>query len=264
MFLWSRDLVLEDKTMTDQLLVKMENITKAYGHIEALKDVNFHLMSNEIVGIVGDNAAGKSTLIKILSGAIKHDSGKIFIDGQEQKFLNPALSRKLGIETVYQTCALVDNLPIYTNIFLGRLLKKRIFGIFPILNKNLMRKESWKLLHLMAINFDSVSRRVADLSGGQRQAVAIARSIFFNPRVLILDEPTAGLAVKEVKNIEDIVLNLKSKGISTILISHRIESIFRTTDRIVVLRSGTTVMDEKTSNLSSNIVVEKMFGIKSN
>ncbi len=250
--------------MSDQALVRMENITKTFGYVQALRSVNFHVMPNEIVGLVGDNAAGKSTLIKILSGAIKPDSGKILITGEEQKTLSPALSRKLGIETVYQTFALVDNLPIYANIFLGRLLRKKLFGILAILNKGLMRRESWNLLRLMDINFDSVNRRVSDLSGGQRQAVAIARSLFFEPRLLILDEPTAGLAVKETNKIEDIILNLKLKGISVILISHRLESIFRTTDRILVLRSGAFVMDERTSDLSSSIVVEKMFGIKSN
>ena len=251
-------------TVESPPIVEMQDITKTYGHVEALRGVNFHVVRNEIVGLVGDNAAGKSTLIKILSGAIKPDSGKILIDGQEQKILNPALSRKLGIETVYQTFALVDNLPIYANIFLGRFLRKNLLGVLPILDKRVMRKESWNLIKLLDIDFDSVNRRVSDLSGGQRQAVAIARSIFFNPRLLILDEPTAGLALKEVKRIEDIVLGLKEKGISIILISHRLESIFRTSDRIVILRSGTKVLDELTNHLRSNLVVEKMFGMKSN
>lgn len=246
--------------MKDKVLLEIENIKKCYGHVEALKGVNFKLDKGEILGLVGDNAAGKSTLIKILSGAIQADSGRIFLDGEEKKINSPAESRNLGIETVYQTFALVDNLSIYSNIFLGRLLIKKILGFIPILDKNSMAKEAWKTLGLMGINFDSVKKRVSDLSGGQRQAVAIARSIFFNPKLLILDEPTAGLAVKEIENIEDIILNLKEKGISIILISHRLESIFRTTDRIIVLSSGIKVMDEETKNLTNKKVVEKMYG----
>ncbi|MFQ5867520.1 MAG: ATP-binding cassette domain-containing protein [bacterium] len=248
--------------MAKQPFVRMENIRKSYGHVEALKGVDFDVMHNEIVGLVGDNAAGKSTLIKVLSGAIKADSGKIFLNGDEQKITNPADSRNLGIETVYQTFALVDNLPIYSNIFLGRLLTKKILGFLPLLNKNSMIKNTWEVLKLTEINFDSVKRRVSDLSGGQRQAVAIARSMFFNPRLLILDEPTAGLAVKELKIIEDTILNLKSKGISIIFISHRLESIFRTATRIVVLRSGKKVMDKESKNLTMKEVVEKMFGLE--
>lgn len=246
--------------MNNNFLLKMENIKKSYGYVEALKGIDLFLKKGEIIGIVGDNAAGKSTLIKILSGAIKADSGRIFLDGKEQKLTCPADSRNLGVETVYQTFALVDNLSIYNNIFLGRLLVKKFLGFIPLLNKNGMVKEAWKTLGLMGIRFDSVKRKVSDLSGGQRQAIAIARSILFNPRLLIFDEPTAGLAVKEIENIEDIILNLKEKGISIILISHRLESIFRTTDRIIVLSSGMKVMDEETKNLTNKKVVEKMYG----
>lgn len=248
--------------MEDKILLEIKDIKKCYGHIEALKGVDFKLTKGEVLGLVGDNAAGKSTLIKILSGAIQADSGRIFLDGEEQKINSPSESRSLGIETVYQTFALVDNLSIYSNIFLGRLLVKKFLAFIPVLDKNSMIRDAWKTLELMGINFDSVKKRVSDLSGGQRQAVAIARSIFFNPKLLILDEPTAGMAVKEIQNIEDIILNLKNKGISIILISHRLESIFRTSDRIMVLRSGLKVMDEETKNLTNEKVVEKMFGLK--
>ncbi len=248
--------------MNNKFLLEMENIRKSFGHIEALKGVDVNIMKGEVLGLVGDNAAGKSTLIKILSGAIRADSGRILLNGREKKITCPADSRNLGIETVYQTFALVDNLPIYSNIFLGRLLVKKILGFLPLLDKNSMIKKAWETVGLMGISFDSVKRRVSDLSGGQRQAVAIARSIFFNLNLLILDEPTAGLAVKEINKIEEIVLNLKSKNISIILISHRLESVFRTADRIIVLRSGTKVMDKENKKLTNKEVVEKMFGLE--
>jgi simple sugar transport system ATP-binding protein len=242
-------------------LLKGENIKKSYGHVEALKGVDFILNKGEILGLVGDNAAGKSTLVQILSGAVSLDTGKIFLDGQEARIGNPASSRALGIETVYQQFALVDNLPVYTNVFLGRLIKRKVLGSIPILDKRKMQDEVFKVINLMGIQFDSVKRKVSDLSGGQRQAVAIARALLFNPRILILDEPTSGLAVKEVKKVQDIILNFKEKEISVIFISHRLESIFETADRIMVLRSGVKAMDEKKENITSQDVVEKMFGL---
>jgi ABC-type sugar transport system ATPase subunit len=241
----------------------MENIKKNYGHVEALKGVDLTLEGGEILGLVGDNAAGKSTLIKILSGAVPLTSGEIYLDGNRVEINGPADSRNLGIETVYQQFALVDNLAIYCNVFLGRMAMKKWFGILPVLDKERMQKDTLEVLNRMAIRFDSVKRLVSDLSGGQRQAVAIARAISFNPRILILDEPTSGLAVKEVQKIEEIVIHFKEKGISVILISHRLESVFNTADRILVLRAGAKVMDEKTRNITSKDVVEKMFGLES-
>ena len=250
--------------MDSQILLKGENIKKNYGHIEALKGIDFTLNKGEILGLVGDNAAGKSTLVQILSGAVSLDFGKIFIYGKEAYIKNPTGSRILGIETVYQQFALVDNLPVYSNVFLGRLLKKKVLGALPILDKRKMQDEVFKILDLMGIQFDSVKRKVSDLSGGQRQAVAIARALLFNPRILILDEPTSGLAVKEVKKVHDIILNFKEKGISVMFISHRLESIFATADRIMVLRSGMKVMDEEKNKITSQDVVEKMFGLDQN
>lgn len=230
--------------------------------VEALKSVNFTLEEGEILGLVGDNAAGKSTFVKILSGAESLDAGKIFIHGKEEHIRNPADSRALGIETVYQNFALVDNLSVYCNVFLGRLINRKLLGGIPILNKRKMEDETFKVINLMGIEFDSVRRKVSDLSGGQRQAIAIARALLFNPRILILDEPTSGLAVKEVNKVQDIILSFKDKGISVIFISHRLESIFATVDRIMVLRSGVKVMDEYKDKITSGDVVDKMFAIE--
>ncbi len=249
--------------MSDSPLLRMENIKKIYGHVEALKGVDLTLEKGEILGLVGDNAAGKSTLIKILSGAVPPTSGEIYLDGKRVEISGPADSRNLGIETVYQQFALVDNLAIYCNVFLGRMAMKKCFGILPVLDKERMQKDTMEVLNRMSIRFDSVKRSVSDLSGGQRQAVAIARAISFNPRILILDEPTSGLAVKEVQKIEEIVVHFKKRGISVILISHRLESIFNIADRILVLRAGLKVMDEKKERITSKDVVEKMFGLES-
>ena len=249
--------------MSTASLLRMVNIRKTYGHVEALKGVDLTLEPGEILGLVGDNAAGKSTLIKILSGAVNPSDGEIFLDGDPVEIQIPADARRLGIETVYQQFALVDNLTIYSNVFLGKMIKKRFLGVLPILDKERMQKATREVLKRMEIGFDSVKRVVSDLSGGQRQAVAIARAISFSPRILILDEPTSGLAVREVNNIEEIILNFKKKGISVILISHRLESILRTADRIMVLRSGLKVMDERKERITSEDIVEKMFGLDS-
>lgn len=249
--------------MSDRPLLVMENVRKNYGHVAALKGVDLALEAGEILGLVGDNAAGKSTLIKILSGAVCPTSGSIRLDGQKVEINTPADARRLQIETVYQQFALVDNLTIYCNVFLGRMATKRLFGLVPLLDKDRMQQDTREVLQLMDIRFDSVKRVVSDLSGGQRQAVAIARAISFKPRILILDEPTSGLAVKEVHKIEDIVLNFKTKGIAVILISHRLESIFKTADRIMVLRAGAKVMDERKDRITSRDVIEKMFGLES-
>jgi ABC-type sugar transport system ATPase subunit len=248
--------------MARDYLLEARNIKKSYGSVQALKGVDLTLQKGEILGLVGDNAAGKSTLVKILSGAVNRDTGTIWLDGIEKQISSPADSRALGIETVYQQFALVDNLPVYTNVFLGRLKTRRLLGAVPILDKGGMQKEALNAIGIMGINFDSMKRKVSDLSGGQRQAVAIARALMFEPRVLILDEPTSGLAVKEVEKIQDIVLSFKSQGISIIFISHRLESIFATADRIVVLRSGVKVMDELNARITSQDVVEKMFGLE--
>jgi ABC-type sugar transport system ATPase subunit len=248
--------------MRGDILLRGENIKKSYGLVEALKGVSFTIGKGEILGLVGDNAAGKSTFVKILSGAVSLDSGQIFIQGKEEQIRNPADSRGLGIETVYQNFALVDNLSVHCNVFLGRLINRKILGVIPILHKRKMEEEAFKVINLMGIKFDSVRRKVSDLSGGQRQAIAIARALLFNPRVLILDEPTSGLAVKEVNKVQDIILSFKDKGISVIFISHRLESIFETADRIMVLRSGLKVMDEYKSDITMGDVVDKMFAIE--
>jgi simple sugar transport system ATP-binding protein len=241
----------------------MENVSKRYGHIQALKDVNLNLKPMEVLGLVGDNAAGKSTLIKILSGAISADTGQVYFEGNETRIQNPFDARMLGIETIYQNLALVGNLSVYMNIFLGRpRIKSYLWGGIQILDKKRMEKEAWEILGELKLNFDSMREIVDNLSGGQRQAVAIGRALFFNPKVIIMDEPTSGLAVKEVDKIHEIISEFKHKGVSIIFITHRLQSIFAVADRVMVLRRGEKVFDKMLSKTSIEEVVREMFGLK--
>jgi simple sugar transport system ATP-binding protein len=248
--------------MTDKYLLRMEEITKSYGHVQALDNVKLTLKTHEVLGLVGDNAAGKSTLIKILSGAIPADAGRIYFEGKEVHIRTPLDARRLGIETIYQNLAVVGNLPVYMNIFLGRLRVRSLFGFVPVLNRKQMEKESWETLSELKINFTSMKEKVDNLSGGQRQAVAIARSLFFNPKILIMDEPTSGLAVKEVDKIHDIILSFKNKGVSIIFITHRLQSIFAVTDRVMVLRRGVNILDKHLAETTLEEVVRAMFDLK--
>ncbi|MCJ7705227.1 MAG: ATP-binding cassette domain-containing protein [Desulfobacterales bacterium] len=243
-------------------LLQMEQISKSFGSVRALHEVNLELSHGEVLGLVGDNGAGKSTLIKILSGAINADEGRIFFNGKEVRIENPQDARNHGIETIYQTFALVGNLPIYLNIFLGRYrLKPILGGLIRILDEKKMEKESWEILRNLKIHFNSVREKVDHLSGGQRQAVAIGRALFFNPRMIIMDEPTSGLAVKEVEQIHDIIREFKKKGVSIIFITHRLQSIFGVADRVVVLRNGQNAMDKKIAETTLEEVVRAMFGL---
>jgi len=240
----------------------MEQISKSFGSVRALHEVKLELNRGEVLGLVGDNGAGKSTLIKILSGAINADEGRTFFNDQEVRIENPQDARNHGIETIYQNFALVGNLPIYLNIFLGRYrLKPILGGLIKILDEKRMEKESWEILQNLKIHFNSVREKVDHLSGGQRQAVAIGRALFFNPRMIIMDEPTSGLAVKEVEQIHDIIREFKKKGVSIIFITHRLQSIFAVADRVVVLRNGQNAMDKKIVETTLEEVVRAMFGL---
>jgi simple sugar transport system ATP-binding protein len=244
------------------VLLKMEGISKHYGSVTALEEVNLTLRPGEVLGLVGDNGAGKSTLIKILSGAITADEGRVFFENKEVRIGNPQDARTLGIETVYQYFALVGNLPIYLNIFLGRYRVKKILGgLITILDEKQMEKESWEILESLKVHFNSVREKVDHLSGGQRQAVAIGRALFFNPRIIIMDEPTSGLAVKEVEQMHDIIRDFKTKGVSIIFITHRLQSIFAVADRVMVLRGGQNAMDKRIPETTLEEVVRAMFGL---
>ena len=224
-------------------VVVMENIEKHFGAVQALRGVNLTLYHNEVMGLMGDNAAGKSTLMKILSGAYIPDGGDILIDGQKTHFSNPMDARRAGIEMVYQDYALANNLDVAANIFLGREVVRIKLGPIGVMNYRYMEEEAKNLLSRLRIDISSVHLKVERLSGGQRQSVAIARSTAFDAKVIIMDEPTAALSVAAIDKVLDLIRELKAQGASIIMISHRLEDIFQVSDRMIVLRQGRKVCD---------------------
>jgi simple sugar transport system ATP-binding protein len=247
--------------MSDAPLVEMRNISKTFGAVKALQNVNFEVMPAEIVGLVGDNAAGKSTLMKILSGAYIADQGEVWMNGNKVHISNPVDSRNLGIEMLYQNFALAGNINIYQNIYLGReLTRDYLGGLFKILDKKMMADRSYELISRLKIDVHRVTKRVKELSGGQQQSVAIARVIAFNAQLIIMDEPTANLGIKEVGRLLDLIRRLKDQGISVIFISHRLDDIFSVGDRVIVLKRGKRIGMRKTKETTEKEVVRLIVG----
>jgi simple sugar transport system ATP-binding protein len=219
---------------TQAPLVEMRGICKSFGAIEALKSVDLSLMPGEILGLVGDNSAGKSTLMKILSGTYRKDDGNIVFEGSQVDFRGPQDSRGLGIEMVYQDFALCANMDVTLNMFLGRWLTKyRVF-----LDQRRMDDETRRVLQRLRVDIPSVRRSVGDLSGGRQQSVAIARAISFNPKVVILDEPTANLSASATERVLELMRELKKHDIAQIFITHRLDDVFVVADRVMVLTHG--------------------------
>jgi len=231
-------------------LVEMRGISKAFGAIQALKDVDLRLFPGEILGLVGDNSAGKSTLMKILSGAYQRDSGEVQIEGQPTHFRNPQDSRARGIEMIYQDFALCGNMDIASNMFLGRWPKRGLF-----VDRRRMEEEASVVLKKLKVDVASVRLKVETLSGGRQQSVAIARAIVSNPKVVILDEPTANLSVTATAQLLDTMLELKSHGVAQIIISHRLNDIFAVGDRVMVLKRGRQVGDRVIKQTSEDEVL---------
>lgn len=221
-------------------LVEMRGICKHFGGVKALDHAGLALYPGEIHALVGDNAAGKSTLIKILSGALSMDEGSISFEGRLVQILDPRDAKALGIETVYQDLALADNLDVPGNIFLGRELRRAGMGRL-FLDLRRMEVEARTLLARLKIHIPSVRLRTRALSGGQRQSVAIARCMYFNARVVILDEPTAALGVAETAKVHELVRDLRSHGLAVLMISHNLNHVFGISDRITVMKAGRIV-----------------------
>ena len=229
-------------------VVRMEHIVKRFGAVTALRDVSLHLKQGEILGLLGDNGAGKSTLIKILTGFLQPDDGQIFINGQEVKLRSVSHARSLGIETVYQDLALVNQLSVYHNMFLKR---EELFTPLPFLNNRTMRKQAVESLKKIGINIPSVDTEVANLSGGQRQAIAIARAVYSNAKILLLDEPLAAMGAKEGILILELIRNLKAMGeVSIIMIAHNYSQVLEICDRINMLQHGAITLDKLTADTS--------------
>jgi D-xylose transport system ATP-binding protein len=223
--------------VTDTPLLELRGITKSFGSVQALTDVDFEVKPGEVMALVGDNGAGKSTLVKCIAGTHTADSGQMVFEGREIAIHTPKDAARLGIEVVYQDLALCDNLDVVQNMFLGREVNR-----FQILNEAPMEQQTAETLKSLAVTtISSIRQPVATLSGGQRQSVAVARAVMWNGKLVILDEPTAALGVAQTEQVLELVRRLGQQGIGVILISHNLHDVFETADRITVLRLGRTV-----------------------
>ena len=244
------------------IVLKTESLTKHYGGVHALMDASFSLRKGEHVAIMGDNGAGKSTFVRQLTGVEQPTSGKILFYGKDVNFKGPLEARNAGIESVFQTLALADDLDVPSNLFLGREIFKFKFGPFSILDKKAMRDETMKALQRTAVKIPNLSSRIRNMSGGQRQCVAIARTATFASKLIIMDEPTAALGVAETAQVENIVRTLKANGEPLILISHNMRQVFDLADRIVVFRRGRIVANLNKAKSSGEEVVQYITGAK--
>lgn len=229
-------------------VVRADHIAKRYGPVTALRDVSIHLQKGEILGLLGDNGAGKSTLIKILTGFVQPSAGTIFVNEQEVHLRSVMHARSLGIETVYQDLALINELSVYHNMFLKR---EKIYSPLPFLNNRKMRQEARALLDRIGVRIPSVNTEVGRLSGGQRQAIAIARAVLGNAKILLLDEPLAAMGAKEGALILELISNLKQIGeVSIIMIAHNYAQVLEICDRVNMLQHGTITLDKQVKDTS--------------
>jgi fructose transport system ATP-binding protein len=224
-------------------ILQARALVKRFGHVVALNGVDFELYAGEITAIIGDNGAGKSTLIKTLSGAFQPDEGEILLDGEHVRFRSPLDARRAGIETVYQDLAVAPSLDIAANIFLGRELRRSgpVGYLLRALDKRTMRREAARHFSELKIGIPSIGQAVENLSGGQRQGVAVARAAAWGRRLVIMDEPTAALGVKETRQVLDLILRVRERGLPVILISHDMPHVFELADRIQIMRLGKRV-----------------------
>ena len=241
-------------------ILEMKNISKSFGEVQALRDVDFAVHRNEVVGLLGDNGAGKSTLIKIVTGYYHQNSGEVYFDGTKVKNFSVAQARKIGIETVYQERALADLQTLWRNIFMGRELTSR----FGLLDVNKMRQETQNLMvgsmgfTSSAVAPDSVVRT---FSGGEKQGVAIVRALYFDAELIILDEPTMGLSLSETRKLLEFVQDIKKAGKSAIFIDHNVFHVYSVTDRVVVLDRGTVAGEFMTKDITLEQLMNKMYQV---
>jgi len=242
-------------------LLALADVQKHFGAVQALRGVSFHVEPGEVVGLVGDNGAGKSTLMKTITGIHAPDGGEVRFDGAVLNGKEPGVIRALGIEMIYQDLALARMQDVASNIFLGREPTKRLLGTpIRMIDRPRIEREAEAMIMKLGARVPSVQYIVGQLSGGQQQSVAIARALTFNPKLVIMDEPTAALAVREVEHVLDLIRELKNQRIAVILISHRLTDVFAVCDRIIALRQGQVVADEAIAATSMNDVVAHIVG----
>jgi simple sugar transport system ATP-binding protein len=239
--------------------IEATGISKSFGSVQALRDVSISAQAGEVTAIIGDNGAGKSTLIKIISGVDKPDSGHVNLFGEQVDFHNPEAARLAGIETVYQTLGLIEDLTIWQNLFLNREVVRGV-GPFTMLNKKKMREQSWRMLSDLDVHIPSVKARVRGLSGGQRQAVAISRASGWSSRVVIMDEPTAALGVRETAKVEELIHRLKERGLAVIVISHNFDQVLRLSEQVWVMRQGRLIAGIRTEDTTGDELVALITG----
>lgn len=242
-------------------VVEVRGITKRFGGVRALTGVSLSVQRGEIVAVVGDNGAGKSTLIKIIGGVLRPDSGDLLVGGEQTSFKQPSQARAAGIEVVYQELALADDLDVAANLFLGRELLRRL-GPFRILDKRAMQDRAREIIAGFGVDIPTVRANVRALSGGQRQGVAIGRAVGWGNALIVMDEPTAALGVRETSRIEGVIQNLQGRGLAVLLVSHNLDQVFRVSDRIVVLRRGHRVGVRVTAATDPDEVVSLITGTR--
>jgi len=244
--------------VNDRPLLQAVGVVKNFGAVQALRGADFEANIGEVTALLGDNGAGKSTLIKCIAGTYIPDGGEILLDGQVQHFIKPSDATAAGIETVYQDLALADNLDVVANLFLGR---ERVTP-FLTLSEEEMERASMQALSTLRINIPSVRNQVAQLSGGQRQSIAVAKAVLWSPKVVILDEPTAALGVAQTRQVLDLILRLREQGLAVILITHNMVDAFEVADKAIVMRLGRRVAKFTLSEVTPEDVVAAITGAR--
>ena len=245
---------------TTEPVLRLHNISKAFGAVQALSNVDFEVYANEVVGLVGDNGAGKSTLIKTIAGVNIPDTGEIYVDGHKVSITTPQDATKLGIETVYQDLALCDNLDVVSNLFLGREEGARITPFVRTLDETDMERRTRDVLKQLDVKIPSVRAPVAMLSGGQRQSIAVAKTILRNAKVIQLDEPTAALGVAQTRQVLNLIRRLRDQGLAVVVISHNLADVFEVVDRVVVMRLGRRIATFDVRSTTAEQVVAAITG----
>jgi fructose transport system ATP-binding protein len=247
--------------MSDSVILRTEELTKHYGGVKALEEANFELRDGDHVAIVGDNGAGKSTFVRQITGVEIPTSGKIFFDGGQVEFKSPIDARDVGIEAVFQNLALADDLDVPSNLFLGREKVYFNLGPFSFLNSRQMESQAREALQRTGVKIPNLRNKIRNMSGGQRQCVAISRAASFASKLIIMDEPTAALGVQETAQVENIIRNLKQRGVPLILISHNLRQVFDLVDRIWVFRRGRIVGAVDKDKTTGNDIVAMITGV---
>ncbi len=242
-------------------ILSIRGMVKRFGGLTAVSSVDLDIYPGEVVALLGDNGAGKSTLIKCVSGVYHADAGTIEFQGQRVNFSRPIDARRQGIETIYQDLSLANNLDVGANIFLGREVQKRVLGgLFKPLNEQYMLDQAKAALDALEIHFPDLTQPIESLSGGQRQAVAIARAVYWDAKLMIMDEPTNNLGVPEQRKVLELIGKLRQEGVPVILISHTLPDVFAVSDRLIVMHRGRKVTEKKTADTDTQEVVQYMVG----